>query len=86
MATLDPLTLIADIPVNLVTERALAAGDYIISNGGQTTVSLFEGGAEAPAHRKGHPVAPGGTWSFTVAADPIWAWSAGDADVVISGA
>ncbi len=84
MASLQPLIINAGVPVDLVAERGLADGGYIISNGGLSAVILFEGGAQAPAHREGHPVPPRGTWSFTVAGAPIWAWTATDATVMIS--
>ena len=69
-------TLILDGPdaVDIVSGLALAAGDYVLSNDGNEVVRLYEAAA-APADGYGHPVLPGGTWSFSVAGDPHWAWA-----------
>ena len=60
--------------VDVVDALNLAAGDYVTSNDGTFTLRLFEGAA-APASRRGHPIPPGGSWSFGVAAgDSVWIW------------
>lgn len=84
MAT-QRLILAANTPVNLVSELNLVRdSSYVLSVRGTGPVSLWEGGAVAPAHREGHPIPPGGSWSFSVGADPIWTWSSVPSRLVVS--
>lgn len=73
MASKDPLILADDTPVNIVDEMSLEAGDYVLSVDGERAIRLFEA-TSAPDSRKGHPVHPWDTWTFSVGDDPIWVW------------